>query len=310
MPWLARAVRSPVTPSHGADRLAGIRRRRGDNDARIVCHLLVRLRAFPVLPHISRCRPIRRLRRLVQLGHTHHPMDRRRHGIPDSYWAAGRNRYCVGTGRLAARCGAMDGSWLMRHSSPCAISCRMPFLTPAVCSILYYFIYCWVPCFLLLGFVLARLAERVSGIAPAIALIGVPIVSLVVLKLSGSYWLWHQSHPSWATAAAYLIEAALFVPFAIAIWWRTSARPSIRLIGVLCGVGFISAASATDNRSIGVHWLPPSSTLDFDTTVDAQNFIQSQLVPERHLLIGMHARAMISPRRSQSTVSSCTVRHC
>lgn len=149
----------------------------------------------------------------------------------------------------------------------------------------YYFIYLWVPSFLLLGAVLNRL-DRQATIQATIAAIS---ITLGVLLLSGLYWSAYADDKERLMLGAYVASGVLFVAMVATVWLSNRRLPYF--LGLLATVGFVSVASATDYRLIDVSWLRPDTTLDFRTTVDAQRFIANQVQPNRRLLMWYSAKS-------------------
>lgn len=155
----------------------------------------------------------------------------------------------------------------------------------------YYFIYLWIPTFLLLGATIARLSNGIGLLLP-FAAIGAGLAALGTLVFASDYWHLHMEYPEAATVGAYVVLAGLIVAFGGAVWFGQTDRSVTKMIGILAGVTFISTASAVDNRTDGeysradrVLWQSPTSMLDFGATVDAQRFIESNVDRSRRLLI-------------------------
>lgn len=168
----------------------------------------------------------------------------------------------------------------------------------------YYFIYLWVPAFLLLGSVNARLIEADSGRMTA-AVVGSWIVSLGTLLLGGEYWGLYSGHPIRLMVAAYVLIAVLLLTFVSAVTLIGRHNGFVQLLGVVAGVAFVSISCATDMRieAERLLWQPTDARPDFQTTVDAQRFVETNLVPDRRLLIWYNEK---SSQQSELTAISST----
>ena len=133
------------------------------------------------------------------------------------------------------------------------------------------------------------------------------IVSLwYAAAAGGEYWGLYSGHPIRLMVAAYVLIAVLlaaFVSDAVTLIGRRNGF--VQLLGVVAGVAFVSISCATDMRieAERLLWQPTDARPDFQTTVDAQRFVETNLVPDRRLLIWYNEK---SSQQSELTAISGT----
>jgi hypothetical protein len=156
----------------------------------------------------------------------------------------------------------------------------------------FYFIYLWVPMFLLLGLVIDRLLAG-SAAARPFAVIGTVAVSLATLNAAGVYWRLYPTHPLRLSFMAYGVLAALLLASLVGAWFAETAKGGvIRALAAMSLVSFVTLAAAADHRVVAtahvepfpVIWFNQTTTLDLQATVDAQHFIENNADPARGLM--------------------------
>ncbi len=234
--------------------------------------------------------------------------------VPFSVWIPGATAFfmpigvllagAVVFGRGTARTGPRPDAWIAAYAVLLALCVVVSdaVLNAGRLQHTYYFIYLWVPAFLLFGGVIADLLDAESGSTVA-AVAASEIVCLAPLLVGAEYWRLLTAHPAWTMAIVYTAVAALYVPFLAVVLVPGRLPRHWRAIGVVAGMAFLSLSTAADARlgTLRLLWQSVEMQPELNTTVTAQKFIESNVDPERKLLIWYNHR---SAGREQFTAIS------